>query len=461
MLVSVEKPLGRFVQQPWEKKRYKVNYAVVRGDDVLASNHPDGTPNTDYETGNGKLRAVAGNGRLAGIKLGHDMGTTGGYMADMRDHLEQLGIDPSAVENIESPVLVRLMTSDQVPDNIGKVSNIASTAALNPVEQAAQDAAGLDVQALQFSEHGITPSSVMGWMATLPDSEGSGLTSTGEISGQAVKRLNAALFYKAYGSEDLVQLYTEATDPDAKRILTAIGNVAPLMAQLAGAQDYDVRGAVVEAANLAVNAARLGEKLADHIKTADFMVSDEARVMAGLFAKNISSAQRLTKELADFANEVLDAVRTVEENKSQAGFFDEKPVKTRQQLFEGLKDASQSTPRAATAEIGHEPSTGRVDAVAGGQDSDTRDGRNQQANEPTPPAKPEQEVKQVTDLATLRSLTIGNVPSAFVAGYTVEMEVYSNQEKAMIKVAMPANEALDALNKEVQTLDDVMKCVKG
>jgi|WetSurMetagenome_2_1015567.scaffolds.fasta_scaffold1199208_2 hypothetical protein len=35
MLVSVEKPLGRFTQQPWEKKRYKVNYTQALGETEL------------------------------------------------------------------------------------------------------------------------------------------------------------------------------------------------------------------------------------------------------------------------------------------------------------------------------------------------------------------------------------------------------------------------------------------
>lgn len=36
MLISVEKPLGRFEQQPWEKKRYRINYTKSLGDSETA-----------------------------------------------------------------------------------------------------------------------------------------------------------------------------------------------------------------------------------------------------------------------------------------------------------------------------------------------------------------------------------------------------------------------------------------
>lgn len=37
MLVSVEKPIGRFFQQPWEKKRYRVNYSKNLGENETIS----------------------------------------------------------------------------------------------------------------------------------------------------------------------------------------------------------------------------------------------------------------------------------------------------------------------------------------------------------------------------------------------------------------------------------------
>lgn len=36
MLISTEKPIGRFCQQPWERRRYRVNYTNALGDSELA-----------------------------------------------------------------------------------------------------------------------------------------------------------------------------------------------------------------------------------------------------------------------------------------------------------------------------------------------------------------------------------------------------------------------------------------
>jgi hypothetical protein len=38
MLISVEKPIGRFFQQPWEVKRYRVKYGKNLGDNEIVSN---------------------------------------------------------------------------------------------------------------------------------------------------------------------------------------------------------------------------------------------------------------------------------------------------------------------------------------------------------------------------------------------------------------------------------------
>lgn len=37
MLVSVEKPIGRFFQQPWEIKRYRVDFTLNLGDNEIVS----------------------------------------------------------------------------------------------------------------------------------------------------------------------------------------------------------------------------------------------------------------------------------------------------------------------------------------------------------------------------------------------------------------------------------------
>jgi hypothetical protein len=64
---------------------------------------------------------------------------------------------------------------------------------------------------------------------------------SGRPTTQAIDRLANAIFQKAYGSDSLIDLYAQAADPEAKTILNALARVAPKMAQLEGAGEYDVR----------------------------------------------------------------------------------------------------------------------------------------------------------------------------------------------------------------------------
>jgi hypothetical protein len=61
-------------------RRIPVRYAVVDADSLLPSHTADGTPVAGYEKGQpDQLRAIAGNGRVAGLQAAYDRGTTGAY----------------------------------------------------------------------------------------------------------------------------------------------------------------------------------------------------------------------------------------------------------------------------------------------------------------------------------------------------------------------------------------------
>lgn len=66
--------------------RYKMQYAVVEASDVLTSNDAQGNRNPDYESDDAsRMRAVAGNGRMAGITEGYNRGTADEYRQEMID----------------------------------------------------------------------------------------------------------------------------------------------------------------------------------------------------------------------------------------------------------------------------------------------------------------------------------------------------------------------------------------
>ncbi|QTD44551.1 PLxRFG domain-containing protein [Ottowia testudinis] len=335
--------------------RVQTQYAVVEAADVLTSNHADGTPVREYAAGQqGKLRAVAGNGRAAGIAEAYRRGTATDYRTELAVDAQVLGIDPQALANMREPVLVRVMAEQDVKPDIGDRSNTSGTARLSPVEEAANDAQRVDLAALQFDDAGVpTASSVRGFVTAMPEAErGNMLNPDGTPTRQAVDRLMAATFKQAYGSDDLVRLHAQATDPEARAVMAALADAAGPMAQLVGAGEFDIRRAVADAAGMAVNATRRGLRLSEVMQNANLDMHPEAFVVARFMAENIRSSKRMAEGLRDWAQLALEQMQIARDNRQQAGMFGQTPTLSRQQLFEGLGREQQSQTRNDTAQPG-------------------------------------------------------------------------------------------------------------
>ena len=287
-------------------RRIPVQYAVVEASEVLPSNQADGTPNADY--GNQsvqRIRAIAGNGRIAGLQLAHRNGVTPGYMSELVSDTMH-GVSPEVIRRMRAPVLVRVMPSDQVTADIGDVSNTTGSLSLSAVEQANNDAQRVDLDSLQFAQDGsITPEAVRQFVRAMPQAEQGGLVDTnGQPTKQAVDRLNAAVFAKAYGNDGLVRLFAQAQDPEARLILSALAQAAPKMARLEGLGALDIRGLVTQAAEIAVNARREGRPLASAAQQMDMAADPDVSRVLDLFARNARSIKPVVDALsraADFA----------------------------------------------------------------------------------------------------------------------------------------------------------------
>jgi len=333
--------------------RVKVRYAVVDASDLIPSHQADGSSIAAYANGEpGKLRAVAGNGRAAGITEAYRQKTADQYRADLTADADGLGVDSAAIDAMKSPILVRIMDGKDVRPDIGDRSNIASSARMSPVEQAATDAKRLDLGALEFTEGGDpTPQSIQQFIRAMPTSEqGEMMNPDGTPGRQAIDRLMAATFKQAYGSDDLVQLYAQATDPEARTIMSALADAAGAMQALKDAGDWDIRGAVAEAAGIAINAKRKGEKLADYLKTVDMTTSGEAIVIAQFFAENIRSAKRMSQGLRDWATTVQEQVEIARSNETQDAMFGAAPTLSRDELFRKLGNGQRNEAQPDGAE---------------------------------------------------------------------------------------------------------------
>lgn len=291
-------------------------YAVVENGVLLTSNNADGSKRSTYENQEKPgLRAIAGNGRIAGITKAYttieNSDAAEKYKNDLIADAKNLGIDPDVVKKMRAPVLVRVMPKSYLTPDIADLSNRPTVARLSPVETAKNDIRRFDLGGLEFNEDG-TPSgkTLMQFINAMPVEERTELTDkSGRPTAQAIDRLANAIFQKAYGSDSLIDLYAQAADPEAKTILNALARVAPKMAQLEGAGEYDVRNALIQAAELAVNARRSGTKLADAAKQISMDVDPNAGLVLDMFANNIRSGKRIGERLNALADEALAQVQ--------------------------------------------------------------------------------------------------------------------------------------------------------
>jgi hypothetical protein len=325
-------------------RRIPVQYAVVEAADVLPSNRADGTPNADY--GNQavqRIRAIAGNGRIAGLQQAYSKGTTAGYANELASDTLH-GVSPDVIRRMRAPVLVRVMPTEQVTTDIGDVSNTVGNLNLSPVEQANNDAQRVNLEALQFAEDGsITPEAVRQFVRAMPQAEQGGLIDTnGQPTKQAVDRINAAVFARAYGNDQLIRLFAQAQDPEARNVMSALAQVAPKMARLEGAGALDIRDIVTQAAEIAVNARREGKPMKLAAQQLDMAADPDVAVILDLFAAN----PRSVKPVVEALSRAADAAYT-EANKPAEDMFGEVPRAGRQDIINQLRPqderASQET----------------------------------------------------------------------------------------------------------------------
>lgn len=343
--------MGKVVQVADQTgKRTEAQYAVVEAADVLTSNLADGREVAEYAMGApGKVRAIAGNGRAAGLAAAYQRGTAAAYKQELQDDAGNLGLEAQDIAAMQAPMLVRIMREQDVEADTADRSNITATARLSPVEEAVNDAARVDLSALEFGENGLpTDAAMRGFIAAMPEAERANMINPdGTPTRQAQDRVMAAAFKQAYDNDSLVQLYAQATDPEARTVVSALAQVAADMAALKDAGGFDIRQAVADAAAVAVNAVRNGVKLADFAQNADLAMNPEALVVARFMAKNIRSSKRIAEGLRNFAQKALEQIRIAQTNTVQQGMFGEQPTVSREQLFKELENDGQETTTSA------------------------------------------------------------------------------------------------------------------
>jgi hypothetical protein len=325
---------------------------VVEGSSITPSNTADGRKNTEYgDLSIPAIRPIAGNGRVAGLQAAYSQGTAGDYSKELLADTEH-GIDSSVIAGFKNPVLVRVMPKSRVTPNIADISNISGTLRLSPVESAKNDINRIDLSGLTFNEDGSpNTNTLIQFVRSMPkDEQGELIDSKGMPNTKAIDRLNNAIFYKAYGSDTLIELYAQAADPEARAVLSALAKAASKMAALEGAGDYDVRASVLDAAEMAVNARRAGQKLKDYAQQGVLGADPYALKVLDMFADNSRSAKRMAEALDRLATKAAEQA-----NASGTDMFGDVPKMPKDELYKELVLEPEAEPDMFAPPAGAKP----------------------------------------------------------------------------------------------------------
>lgn len=210
-----------------------MRYAVVDADDVLTSNAVDGSSNPSFTDPTvAGARAIAGNGRIAGLQGAYRQVKATKYRADLTQDSKEFGISKRQIKKMKNPILVRVMDDADVVEGIGEASNRTGTLKLNPAEQAAQDARNVRLEEVEFTRDGeITQKSMDEFVKRTPDKEGLIDSNGNALYDNIARRMRPAIFAAAFSDTRIINRFI-TNNPEDKKIMNVLQSVATEVVRL-------------------------------------------------------------------------------------------------------------------------------------------------------------------------------------------------------------------------------------
>lgn len=311
-----------------------MRYAVVDADDVLTSNAVDGSSNAQFTDPTvAGARAIAGNGRIAGLQGAYRQVKATKYRADLTQDAKEFGISKRQIKKMRNPILVRVMDDADVVEGIGEASNRTGTLKLNTAEQAAQDARNVRLEEVEFTKDGeITRKSMDELVKRTPDKEGLIDSNGNALYDNIARRMRPAIFAAAFSDTRIINRFI-ADSPEDRKIMNVLQSVATEVVRLKkikGELDFspDLLEAVADVFETRREAKKINGK------------GHEKELTGSLMEESATPAQRYFRDILLSANperlqEILARFREVAEQESgDADFFE---AVTKDQVFETVK----------------------------------------------------------------------------------------------------------------------------
>lgn len=299
--------------------RTTMRYALVEASEVMTSNSADGSLNADFMNPEvAGARAIAGNGRIAGLQAAYQSVKATQYRAELTQAAKEFGISRRAVKKMREPVLVRVMEDADVKEGVGELSNRTGTLKLNPAEQAAQDARNVRLDEVEFTaDNEITTKSMDEFVRRTPDKEGLIDANGNVIYDNVRRRMKPAILAAAFPDTRIINRFI-SDDPKDRQIMSLLQAVSPEVMRLKRiGGEFDFTGDLLEA-------------VADYIQTKQEAKKINGKDVEGELTSSLfegSAVQSWFKDILLSKNperlkDVLTRLREVAEQESGGeGFF--------------------------------------------------------------------------------------------------------------------------------------------
>ncbi len=276
---------------------------------------------------NSKGVVLNGNGRTMAIRKAYSKGNKSAqaYKQYLKDNAEKLGLDPTAVDKIKNPMIVRQVADDAPIEDI--IHSTAGGSRMSASEQAKSDAkkirtATLDKYKKENPPDLSAPSnrafvkSILDDITTDADRNAM-YTESGQITKEAIRRVQDALFARAYGDDSLLNRMTESTDDNIRIVSKVMLQCAPKVAKLKEGQEhgdfyseYDVSNVITQAAKDLIEARDAGKPISYKLRENDMFETskrkdDEAiKITLKFFDDN----KRKPRRIQEYVNSLADYV---------------------------------------------------------------------------------------------------------------------------------------------------------
>jgi hypothetical protein len=297
---------------------------------------------------------LSGNGRTMGLEEIYEK-----YPEQAEKYRQFLRDNGWDIEGIERPFLARRLLSDVDEREFVTGSNEADIAALSPPEQAAQDAQDILKPAVMAKYNGgdlnasKNDAFISAFLAEMsPQQRENAMDDKGNVSAQALKRIENALLYKAYGqagraSDVFISKAMERSDDDTKTLTNALVEVANdwikfQQAIKAGEVDkkYDITGKLMEAVATVSDIKSSGNSVSGALRSEDMITPMDPFVKEILAAFHNDKLTRMLSKKA-IAEKLQDYTDIAANQQAAPDMFGKAETPSAREVWKRIENTEQ------------------------------------------------------------------------------------------------------------------------